>query len=720
MIPMKKLFFLLSVFCCVAWAATSYDQAKPMRIGPVSVYGALGTNGNKIVSLSSGQEVMLRGMSLFWGDAIGVPYYNEIAISWAADYLGIDVFRYAMPAQYYNSDGLASEPVAASYAYISSPTSAMTRLDRMVAAAIENDIYIIIDWHSHRAEQEQSSALGFFRQAAERYKGIPNIIWEVYNEPVHTDMGTVARYANTVIAAIRVNSPNLALVGTPNWSQMGSCGGVSQTNVAYVFHFYAASHSVGSYSGNINSCRNGGNAVFISEWGTTSANGSGAVSTSEASSWTSYMETNKISNCNWSLRHSTVDGKEEKSAMFSGSNVLASRADFEGASYTQSGTFVKNYLTSHKTDWNNVITSGARSGSCAFSHVTMSIADGQLSGKANSGCSYTSSNSDVAVIENGVIKAKSAGVAIMTGNDNTKTVVQVTPLPAQTLRLTGTICRLDGECSGGPFASLSGGSSRNEYKLAAAKTNEGASVTMTSDNSSAISVKKAKCTNDMLCYKDLNTEIWMIELNELGTANIHVTAPAVTGYAAIDTTVVVEYRKLMQKMNSTKFYNRTVELGSVTDMLASQALGGAKVTYTLSDPSLASIDGTNLVAGNKDGVLIISAEVEECSQYEPLSTSIAVIIGAGDPSIMAIEPIKVGQVSNGVEMYHGKILLNVPIPGLYNVQVLDMKGRIVYSKVQDYGSVGQYELSLEGLSRGQYIVKVRSNTHYSFTRWDNR
>ena len=239
---MKKLFFLLSVFCCVAWAATSYDQAKPMRIGPVSVYGALGTNGNKIVSLSSGQEVMLRGMSLFWGDAIGVPYYNEIAISWAGDYLGIDVFRYAMPAQYYNSDGLASEPVAASYAYISSPTSAMTRLDRMVAAAIENDIYIIIDWHSHRAEQEQSSALGFFRQAAERYKGIPNIIWEVYNEPVHTDMGTVARYANTVIAAIRVNSPNLALVGTPNWSQMGSCGGVSQTNVAYVFHVYAASH----------------------------------------------------------------------------------------------------------------------------------------------------------------------------------------------------------------------------------------------------------------------------------------------------------------------------------------------------------------------------------------------------------------------------------------------------------------------------------------------
>ena len=74
MIPMKKLIFLLGAFCCVAWAATSYDQAKPLRIGPVSVYGALGTSGNKIVSQSSGQEVMLRGMSLFWGDAIGVAF----------------------------------------------------------------------------------------------------------------------------------------------------------------------------------------------------------------------------------------------------------------------------------------------------------------------------------------------------------------------------------------------------------------------------------------------------------------------------------------------------------------------------------------------------------------------------------------------------------------------------------------------------------------------
>ena len=269
---MKKIAMLLFLLSCVAWSATSYADAKPMRIGPVSLYGALGTNGNKVVSIESGKQVMLRGMSLF-----------------------------------YNSQGNPTEPLSSGY--ISNPDAMMSKLDMMVRAAIVNDVYIIVDWHSHRAESEQSSAVSFFRTASERYKGIPNIIWEVYNEPVNTDMGTIARYADAVIGAIRVNSPNLALVGTPRWSQMGSCGGVNKDNVAYVFHFYAGSHSVNGYSGNVTSCMNGGNAVFISEWGTTDANGSGSVNASESNNWISFMERNRISNCNWSLRHDKVDDK---------------------------------------------------------------------------------------------------------------------------------------------------------------------------------------------------------------------------------------------------------------------------------------------------------------------------------------------------------------------------------------------------------------------------
>jgi hypothetical protein len=40
--------------------------------------------------------------------------------------------------------------------------------------------YLIVDWHSHRAESEQALAREFFSYAAQRYANVPNIIWEVY------------------------------------------------------------------------------------------------------------------------------------------------------------------------------------------------------------------------------------------------------------------------------------------------------------------------------------------------------------------------------------------------------------------------------------------------------------------------------------------------------------------------------------------------------------
>ena len=100
-----------------------------------------------------------------------------------------------------------------------------------------------------------------------------------------------------------------------------SSSSVNATNVAYVFHFYAASHSVGSFGNRITSAINSGNAVFISEWGTTSASGSGNPDDSATQQWISFMEQNKISNCNWSMRQYTStlnNSNEESSILFPG------------------------------------------------------------------------------------------------------------------------------------------------------------------------------------------------------------------------------------------------------------------------------------------------------------------------------------------------------------------------------------------------------------------
>ena len=342
--------------CAVTFAFAAVD-AKPLRLGPVSVYGKLGVKSGKIVSQASGKQVMLRGMSLFWSDATGSQYYNPTVISWAAEKLGIDVFRFAMGIKCYNSNGgdcqaNSDDAIITANSYLGNKTGKESQLDNMVKAAIENDIYIIVDWHSHRAENEKNDAKDFFGRMAAKYKDVPNIIWEVYNEPVGTGADQIASYANTVISAIRNSgSENLALVGTPNWSQMGSgsCGKVNLKNVGYVFHFYAASHPLSQFKSNIESCSG---PVFITEWGTTEASGAGSVSSGNTNEWTSYMDSKNIPNCNWSLRHETVGGKNEASAMFSGSTVLNSKSALDAASYTTSGSLVKAYLTKHKNDRN--------------------------------------------------------------------------------------------------------------------------------------------------------------------------------------------------------------------------------------------------------------------------------------------------------------------------------------------------------------------------------
>ena len=323
-------------------ANAAASTAKPLRVGPVQNFGALGTSGSKIIGLKNNKEAMIRGMSMFWSDATGIQYYNKEVIKWAVDNLKIDVFRYAMGINYYDSDGGSSNKLDESYSYIGNPDVQEGKIDQMVEAAIENDIYIIIDWHSHRAYDgsEKSKAKSFFSKMATKYKDVPNIIWEVFNEPAGSfnDWGQIKSYASDVIGGIRsAGNKNLALVGTPNWSQMGSCGGVSGDNIGYVFHFYAGTHSVGSYGGAVTSCKSGGNAVFITEWGTTTADGKSDANTSASSEWTNFMEQNKISNCNWSLRQKVTkigNASDEGSAMFAGDKALTKQSELASASYT--------------------------------------------------------------------------------------------------------------------------------------------------------------------------------------------------------------------------------------------------------------------------------------------------------------------------------------------------------------------------------------------------
>ena len=703
----KILVFLVSAVVC-AWSALESASAVPMKIGPVSIYGALGTNGGKVVSQKTGAQVMLRGISLDWSDATGISYYSPLAINWAADNLAVDVIRFAMAVQYY--DETTNRPVAASYAYISSPDAVEDRIDRVVAAAIRNDIYVIIDWHSHRALNERTYASNFFRKMAERYKDVPNIIWEVFNEPVNDGQGSISSYANDIIAGIRQYSPNLALVGTEYFSQLrGGCTGVTATNTAYVFHFYAYSHTYGDFHGRIDQCINNGNAVFVSEWGTTKYDGKTNVSTANSSQWTSYMDQKMISNCNWSYRHVGSGDNARESALFDGASTLGSLSAFDNASFSTSGTFVKNYLISNKRNWNDMYTAGARSGGCAFAHTEFSIGDGDKSGVASASCTYQSSNPNVAVIENGVIKAKSAGVAIMTGNDNTKTVVRIKPLASQSIPLSDVACYLGGSCTGGELGDLSNTGLRNEKKVSVLKTSEGSEVTVESDNPDAISVKKATCANTALCYgNDRGATIWMAEVKSFGVANLHVTAPAVKGYAALDETIRWTYAKKLVKLKGTKaFKDTTMEYGSEMELAPQYE---APITYSVSDETLASLDGYVFRAKDKPGVVWLIAEVPESENYQAYKDSVRIVVGY-DPneSIPAMKSLK----NVNVNLNGNKLLVWSSGKAEIQVRVFDLLGKQVFGESVS----GNAAIDLGMLSNGHYIVNLVQGAGQKSIRW---
>lgn len=705
---MKKILSALLVSGVVAMAGAA--NYVPMRVGPVSSYGALGTSGAQVISQVTKKPVMLRGMSLFWSDAIGSPYYNENVIAWAAENLGMDIFRFAMGIGYYDSDGGVQNAIESNYSYLNASKTKETQLDKMVKAAIENDIYIIIDWHSHRAQVEQAKAKDFFSRMAEKYKDVPNIIWEVYNEP-KTDMGTIASYANDVIGAIRdKGSSNLAIVGTPEWSQLGSCSGVDKPNVAYVLHFYAATHSLGSFKGNIENCMGAGKAVFISEWGVTSADGSGSVSTSEAGNWTSYMDQKMISNCNWSLRHATADKKTENSAMFDGSTALLTKDALDKATYTTSGKFVKDYLTKNKRSWEDTLTAGARSGACAFKHVTEDEMKGSVSGVASASCTYQSSNEAVAVVEAGVIQLKKAGVAVMTGNDGTKSIVRVTMTPSQSVNLTNVFCALSG--NGNACLDYTGSGTKNEYRLPD-KTGEGSTITYTVKDPSIVTIAKANCTTSN-CYSDKGKQLWIATFKSLGSTEVTATAPAASGYKPLDTTVVFTYSKPTHSMNTKYFKDQTVALGSKTQVFNLTAQK-EPVTFTIVPEGYATQDSIYLIAGDKDATINIIATIAESEEYAAFTDTITVVIGAG----MALPKTKANMAIAGF-VQGGKLILDVKHSGFVKVQIVDMNGRNVVREQVMYMSAGTNSLKLSGVAQGKYLINVKQSSMTATIPWSNK
>jgi endoglucanase len=258
--------------------------------------------GNQI--LSGGVNTSFAGPSLFWSSNGwgGEDYYTADIVAKSKNEWGATIIRAAMGAD--EGGGYGEDP-----------QGNMNKVTTVVDAAIDNDMYVIVDWHSHHAHQNPAAAIGFFEQIAQKYGQYDNVIYEIYNEPLGISWShDIKPYAEQVIDAIRKIDPdNLIIVGTPNWSQdvdQASFDPIQRSNIAYTLHFYAATHKEGLRA-KAQTALNNGIALMATEWGTVEASGDGGVDHGSTDAWMEFLKKNNISHTAWS-----VNDKAEGASMF--------------------------------------------------------------------------------------------------------------------------------------------------------------------------------------------------------------------------------------------------------------------------------------------------------------------------------------------------------------------------------------------------------------------
>jgi hypothetical protein len=303
-------------------------------------HGWLKTDGGDLLD-QNGKIVQLRGMSLYWSNPSwnGAGYYNASTVNTltGADWK-CTVIRVAYDRDKGHNNG-------------------WDLCQTVIDAAIAVGIYVIIDWHAYDAQNYQTEAVSFFTTQAQKYKSTPNIIFEPFNEPITAGGATggtfedaqktwtaIKPYMTAVTQAIRdQGADNLVILGTPYYSQFVNVAAADQPkdkngayfkNVAYAFHFYAASHGPKAYY--VTTTGSGGMEpsylqgalgrvpIFITEWGTTHSDGGGTshpyVDSVNTDWWfSSYIDNYHLSHCNWS-----VSAFEASSCFSSGSTLSAS------------------------------------------------------------------------------------------------------------------------------------------------------------------------------------------------------------------------------------------------------------------------------------------------------------------------------------------------------------------------------------------------------------
>jgi endoglucanase len=296
---------------------------------PVVQNGKLRVEGGKIVN-EHGNAPQLRGISFSWSLWQGRKYYNPAVVSWLADDFKASIIRASMGVQ---PDG----------GYLQQPEAQKELIVGVVDQAVKSGIYVLIDWHDHHSNEHVNESKDFFKQMAKKYAGIPNVIYEIWNEPEKTDWKTVKDYALQIIPIIRkYDKDNIIVVGSPHWDQDVDIAAADPikgfSNVAYSFHFYASDpYHQEALRAKADKAIALNLPLIITEWGVGEATGDGEFNLQKTQTWLKWAEDNKLSWTNWNItdKHETTALLQNNAPIYGG---------WTEVNLTPAGIFIRNEL----------------------------------------------------------------------------------------------------------------------------------------------------------------------------------------------------------------------------------------------------------------------------------------------------------------------------------------------------------------------------------------
>jgi endoglucanase len=346
----------------IAWAALPAAAA----LSPVAANGKLHVSGTFLVN-QRGDTVQLRGVATHGMQWFNSFYGDGAAIEAAADQWGADVIRLTV----YTSEG----------GYVTSKTIAQKQfddwIDAYVNAAVKRGVYIILDWHVHKPGYPGyylAQAKAFFAKMTGRYGTLPNVLYEICNEPssagltdeqsdgTGTDAGhyvewsEIVQYANDVIPLIRKSAPDaVVLIGTPSWSTLGvSTKGNNAwqqiadnkpafPNLMYVIHYYAASHTFQAAFESASAKL----PLFATEWATAGFQETSANDEAKGQAFVDMLKRRRISWAYWNYSNNTpgIFSVFDKSTAATGPFAPG------GSNVTPTGKLVYKWLSEPADGW---------------------------------------------------------------------------------------------------------------------------------------------------------------------------------------------------------------------------------------------------------------------------------------------------------------------------------------------------------------------------------